>query len=193
VTASTVLTVRDAQILQLLREGVTRQRVLHIGLYRRSWTAADIQRVVTHWLPDGTARPLTVVRDEPAIPAPRKPPRTPGQLTPGLRDMLINLLDDPAVTARLRAILQPPAEPAAEVEGRAVTVAPRLLAIAAGICDGLPNKAIGARLHITEDTVKTHLRRLFTVLGVRDRTSAAVLLASGQVRLVAKQPKGAQQ
>jgi hypothetical protein len=31
------------------------------------------------------------------------------------------------------------------------------------------------------------------VLGVRDRTSAAVLLASGQVRLVAKQPKGAQQ
>jgi DNA-binding NarL/FixJ family response regulator len=39
---------------------------------------------------------------------------------------------------------------------------------------GLPNKAIARRLTISEKTVKAHLTRVFTVLGVRDRTSAAL-------------------
>jgi DNA-binding NarL/FixJ family response regulator len=39
---------------------------------------------------------------------------------------------------------------------------------------GLPNKTIARRLAISEKTVKAHLTRVFTVLGVSDRTSAAL-------------------
>jgi DNA-binding NarL/FixJ family response regulator len=39
---------------------------------------------------------------------------------------------------------------------------------------GLPNKSIARRLGISEKTVKAHLTRVFTVLGVSDRTSAAL-------------------
>jgi DNA-binding NarL/FixJ family response regulator len=39
---------------------------------------------------------------------------------------------------------------------------------------GLPNKAIARRLTISEKTVKAHLTRVYTVLGVSDRTSAAL-------------------
>jgi DNA-binding NarL/FixJ family response regulator len=39
---------------------------------------------------------------------------------------------------------------------------------------GLPNKSIARRLTISEKTVKAHLTRVFTALGVSDRTSAAL-------------------
>jgi DNA-binding NarL/FixJ family response regulator len=39
---------------------------------------------------------------------------------------------------------------------------------------GLPNKSIARRLTISEKTVKAHLTRVFAVLGVSDRTSAAL-------------------
>jgi DNA-binding NarL/FixJ family response regulator len=39
---------------------------------------------------------------------------------------------------------------------------------------GRSNKEIAASLHISEDTVKTHLKTLFSKLQVRDRTEAAV-------------------
>jgi DNA-binding NarL/FixJ family response regulator len=39
---------------------------------------------------------------------------------------------------------------------------------------GLPNKTIARRLTISEKTVKAHLTRVFTILGVSDRTSAAL-------------------
>jgi len=39
---------------------------------------------------------------------------------------------------------------------------------------GLPNKSIARRLIISEKTVKAHLTRVFTVLHVSDRTSAAL-------------------
>jgi DNA-binding NarL/FixJ family response regulator len=39
---------------------------------------------------------------------------------------------------------------------------------------GLPNKSIARRLTISEKTVKAHLTRVFSVLGVGDRTSAAL-------------------
>jgi DNA-binding NarL/FixJ family response regulator len=39
---------------------------------------------------------------------------------------------------------------------------------------GQPNKSIARRLTISEKTVKAHLTRVFTVLGVSDRTSAAL-------------------
>lgn len=39
---------------------------------------------------------------------------------------------------------------------------------------GRSNKEIGASLFIAEDTVKSHLKTLFTKLGVHDRTGAAI-------------------
>ena len=42
------------------------------------------------------------------------------------------------------------------------------------VAEGLPNKTIARRLGISEKTVKSHLTRVFTVLGVSDRTSAAL-------------------
>ena len=39
---------------------------------------------------------------------------------------------------------------------------------------GLPNKSIARRLEISEKTVKAHLTRVFALLGVADRTSAAL-------------------
>jgi DNA-binding NarL/FixJ family response regulator len=40
--------------------------------------------------------------------------------------------------------------------------------------EGLPNKIIAIRLHITTGTVKAHLGRVFQAIGVTDRTQAAV-------------------
>jgi DNA-binding NarL/FixJ family response regulator len=42
------------------------------------------------------------------------------------------------------------------------------------VAAGLPNKSIARRLEISEKTVKAHLTRVFSVLGVSDRTSAAL-------------------
>jgi DNA-binding NarL/FixJ family response regulator len=42
------------------------------------------------------------------------------------------------------------------------------------VAAGLPNKSIARRLEISEKTVKAHLTRVFVVLGVSDRTSAAL-------------------
>src|SRR4051812_11577775 len=42
------------------------------------------------------------------------------------------------------------------------------------IAAGLPNKRIATRLGITEQTVKSHVTRIFERIGVRDRTNAAL-------------------
>ena len=41
--------------------------------------------------------------------------------------------------------------------------------IVAAVSEGLSNKQIGARLFVSEDTVKTHLSHIFKKLGVHDR------------------------
>jgi DNA-binding NarL/FixJ family response regulator len=42
------------------------------------------------------------------------------------------------------------------------------------VAEGLPNKLIARRLGISEKTVKAHLTRVFSELGVTDRTQAAL-------------------
>lgn len=46
--------------------------------------------------------------------------------------------------------------------------------VLAALVKGRSNKEISSSLHISEDTVKSHLKTLFTKLQVRDRTEAAV-------------------
>jgi two-component system NarL family response regulator len=43
------------------------------------------------------------------------------------------------------------------------------------VAKGLSNKEIGAALFVSEDTIKTHLKHVFSKLGVGDRTEATML------------------
>jgi DNA-binding NarL/FixJ family response regulator len=47
--------------------------------------------------------------------------------------------------------------------------------VLAAVAEGLTNDAIGSHLGISAQTVKTHLSRIFSKLGVTDRAQAAVL------------------
>ncbi len=51
---------------------------------------------------------------------------------------------------------------------------PREMDVLALLIKGRSNKEIGGTLKVTEDTVKSHFRTLFTKLNVRDRTEAAI-------------------
>ena len=66
----------------------------------------------------------------------------------------------PAVFLRDEACLQ------------SLRITPRELQILELIAEGLSNKEIGARVHVSENTVKTHSSRLFDKLDARRRTQA---------------------
>jgi DNA-binding NarL/FixJ family response regulator len=55
---------------------------------------------------------------------------------------------------------------------RRVLLTERELQVLRGMADGKSNAEIGRELFVSEDTVKTHARRLFRKLGARDRAHA---------------------
>jgi DNA-binding NarL/FixJ family response regulator len=55
---------------------------------------------------------------------------------------------------------------------RRTTLTERELQVLRGMADGKSNAEIGRELFVSEDTVKTHARRLFRKLGARDRAHA---------------------
>ena len=63
----------------------------------------------------------------------------------------------------------------ARVEGAKSDLTAREIQILEAVADGHSNKQIGATLAIAEDTVKTHLRRLFEKLGAQDRAQAVAI------------------
>ncbi|NYH40336.1 DNA-binding NarL/FixJ family response regulator [Micromonospora jinlongensis] len=52
------------------------------------------------------------------------------------------------------------------------TLTPREIEVLTLVAEGLSNHAVGVRLHLTEGTVKSHLARIYTKLGVDSRTAA---------------------
>jgi DNA-binding NarL/FixJ family response regulator len=87
---------------------------------------------------------------------------------------------DPAVARRLAtAFGAPPRDP--ELTAREIDVL-RLLA------DGQPNKAIAARLGITERTARTHVSRILAKLGLSSRTQAALWAARHEDGAPLQQP-----
>jgi DNA-binding NarL/FixJ family response regulator len=64
------------------------------------------------------------------------------------------------------------------IDRRRTTTEPQLTTrereVLALVGDGLSNRLIARRLGIAEKTVKTHLTRVFTAIGVTDRTQAAL-------------------
>ncbi|GGV10609.1 DNA-binding response regulator [Streptomyces filipinensis] len=68
----------------------------------------------------------------------------------------------PVVADRLLDRLRAPATALTRRETEVLTL----------VAEGLSNQAIGARLHLTEGTVKSHLARVYAKLGVESRTAA---------------------
>ena len=81
----------------------------------------------------------------------------------------------PAVTKRLieRYVSRPPGDTARRE--RFAELTERELEVLQLITRGLSNAEIGARLFLSEATVKTHVTRILGKLGVRDRVQAVVL------------------
>lgn len=57
---------------------------------------------------------------------------------------------------------------------RGLGLTPREGEVLLGVCDGMGNIAIGARLGISPRTVQKHLEQIFVKLGVASRTEAAL-------------------
>jgi DNA-binding NarL/FixJ family response regulator len=83
----------------------------------------------------------------------------------------------PSVTRRLisefAAMHRTPAGPPPASALPALT--PRETQVLRLVAEGLSNPEIAERLTVTEETVKTHVSRVLTKLGLRDRTQAVVL------------------
>ena len=81
----------------------------------------------------------------------------------------------PAITCRLIsefARLRPrPPTPSA---GALPALTPRETQVLRLVAEGLSNHEIAAQLVVTEETVKTHVSRVLSKLGLRDRTQAVV-------------------
>ena len=69
----------------------------------------------------------------------------------------------PSVASRLVGRVRAP---------EASLLSPRELEVLALVADGATNRAAGARLHLSEATVKTHLLSIYAKLGVGDRAAA---------------------
>jgi len=81
---------------------------------------------------------------------------------------------DPVVTRRL---IREFAEPRPMPHGRTAALrflTPRETEVLRLIAEGLSNVEIADRLVITEETVKTHVSRILSKLGLRDRTQAVI-------------------
>lgn len=69
----------------------------------------------------------------------------------------------PSVASRLVSRVRAPEQ---------TLLSPRELEVLALVADGATNRAAGARLHVSEATVKTHLLSIYAKLGVGDRAAA---------------------
>lgn len=65
--------------------------------------------------------------------------------------------------------------------GAGCVLTERELQVLAGMSIGRTNKEIGADLFVSEDTVKTHARRLYHKLGARDRAHAVSVAYQRQI------------
>jgi DNA-binding NarL/FixJ family response regulator len=89
-----------------------------------------------------------------------------------IRGLLAAAAGGVPLSPRAAAALLPENRPTSNATLEALTARER--EVLALVATGLPNKSIARRLEISEKTVKAHLTRVFAVVGVADRTSAAL-------------------
>jgi DNA-binding NarL/FixJ family response regulator len=107
-------------------------------------------------------------------------------------------LIEPAITRRLVERFAEPA-PTATIPVRLAQLTDRELEVLGLISRGLSNAEIASEMVVAESTVKTHVARILTKLGVRDRVQAVVVayetgfVSRGTVRTVfdREEPNGA--
>jgi DNA-binding NarL/FixJ family response regulator len=100
----------------------------------------------------------------------------PGQLAEAVRTVAAGeALLAPAVTRRLldRFVQRPPSDAARQE--RFAELTDRELEVLRAVTRGMSNAEIGQELFLSEATVKTHVTRILSKLGVRDRVQAVVL------------------
>jgi DNA-binding NarL/FixJ family response regulator len=112
---------------------------------------------VSHVSPTSPA-PTPITGPPAARPAPSGPARAPGQISPAG--------PSPAMV---------PAQRADAERVRRVVLTERELQVLRGMAEGKSNAEIGRELYVSEDTVKTHARRLFRKLRARDRAHAVAV------------------
>ena len=94
-------------------------------------------------------------------------------LAPGVTRRLISeFARTPAPSKRSGAAIAPVA--AGAVRSAIAALTPRETEVLRLVAEGLSNTEVAARLFVTEETVKTHVSRLLSKLGLRDRTQAVV-------------------
>jgi DNA-binding CsgD family transcriptional regulator len=78
---------------------------------------------------------------------------------------------------KVQEIVQPPAEPFIpnDRQREALGITPREFEILELIAQGMSNREIAGKLFVSENTVKTHLSRVFDKLGAKRRTQAVQL------------------
>jgi DNA-binding CsgD family transcriptional regulator len=110
-----------------------------------------------------------MVRD-PAPPRPASPPGR-GELHAELRAIAAQE-SDPTLRARIDALVQRLAEPAAPAEPLPVALSPRELDVLAAVAVGCGNAEVSRRLHLTEQTVKSYLKSAMYKLDSHSRGEA---------------------
>jgi len=80
----------------------------------------------------------------------------------------------PAVTRRLISEFALRPEPSAPATAGLAALTPRETQVLRLVAEGLSNAEIATRLVVTDETVKTHVSRVLSKLGLRDRTQAVV-------------------
>lgn len=93
----------------------------------------------------------------------------------GARGLLLWEPNEGNNPARTRAFTLPRVEMPRQAGHRGGKPTDRELQILRGMSEGHSNGEIGRELFLSEDTVKTHARRLFQKLGARDRAHAVAL------------------
>lgn len=102
--------------------------------------------------------------------------RPPEELLSGIRTVAAGeALLAPSVTRRLIAHFSDRARPAARTPWGLDQLTEREREVLVLVARGLSNAELAATLHVTLPTAKTHVSRLLTKLGARDRTQLAIL------------------
>ncbi|MCW2902435.1 MAG: two component transcriptional regulator, LuxR family, partial [Streptosporangiaceae bacterium] len=183
------MSVRDSQILELLRAKVDVQRVVEIGAWRSAWTPQHVARMVAeHFTPQrsGKQQPPVQARKPAKPPTPVRPVADCGTIGGYARHK--RRKEKPcgpcrearnAYTRQLRAkhagrslppqwaLWEPPTYTGAVTD---VQLTPARADVLSELCRGFGNASIGRRLGIAPDTVKSHIKDVLAALGARDRT-----------------------